>query len=547
MIRSELARLLRLFRHVFEREAEREPPSHFFTPEETGRLHRITLDARTALDEQTWHDLLLPAYEEQLAQGAGIFGRQVLHRRLRAGLDDAGCAVLGERLRGLLADPARLDALNLALRPLRYAETEVAGLLFEGEAPQAPAWAGFIWVLPLLLVISLGLLVTQPLGWIATLAAVAPLMALQISYHRRIVSWKNTLDSLNALLAGSHTLAQLGGPLLAPFVEKRAAAARLHKRIGLPLLLRMIPGGEAYMDWFAAYNIRRYWKTIRTVYGARDFLRACYLRSAELEADVALARHLRGQEHWCWAERSAARTLDLQGGVHPLMEMPVPLSVSLDGQGAFISGQNASGKSTFLRMVGLNLVAARLRLLLRRACAAAGRAGARQHAERGFAAGRRKPVYVGTAPGARTAGCERGAGRHLPGRRGLPRHQPPGIGVGRSRGAGKPVRARPGAGVFAQPGVGAHPRRPAGSVPHRYREWPTGPVAWRATQPERHRVAGHTGFRGADRGPGRRGGALAQRAPRRARGKAAASPQLRLSGLPFAITSRQSPRMVASS
>jgi hypothetical protein len=359
MIRSELARLLRLFRDVFKREAEREPPSHFFTPEETGRLHRITLDARTALDEQTWHDLLLPAYEEQLAQGTSIFGRQVLHRHLRAGLDDAGCAVLGERLRGLLADPARLDALNLALRPLRYAETEVAGLLFEGEAPQAPAWAGFIWVLPLLLVMSLGLLVTQPLGWIATLAAVAPLMALQISYHRRLELWKNTLDSLNALLAGSHTLAQLGGPLLEPFVEERATAARLHKRIGRSLLLRMIPAGEAYMNWFAAYNIRRYWKTIRTVYGARDFLRACYLRSAELEADVALARHLPRQQHWCWAERSAARTLDLQGGVHPLMEMPVPLSVSLDGQGAFISGQNASGKSTFLRMVGLNLVAAR--------------------------------------------------------------------------------------------------------------------------------------------------------------------------------------------
>src|SRR5690606_24345764 len=71
------------------------------------------------------------------------------------------------------------------------------------------------------------------------------------------------------------------------------------------------------------------------------------------------ARHLQQQDHWCWAERCAPRTLELSGGVHPLMETPVPLSVALDGQGAFISGQNASGKSTFLRMVGLNLVAAR--------------------------------------------------------------------------------------------------------------------------------------------------------------------------------------------
>jgi len=362
MSQTMLHRLLQPILGLFGPAANAEPPSPYFTPDEIGRLYRAQGDHRSALDDQTWHDLLLESWEERLAQDTSIFGRQLLHRRLRAGLQDADCAALTERLRGLLDDPARLDALTGALRPLRFAETEVAGLLFGGpgdDMPQPPWWSRLLWTLPLVLLLSLGLLATQPLGWMATLAAVAPLMALQISYHRRLELWKNTLDSLNALLAGSQTLAQLGGPLLEPFVAERATAARLHGRLGRPLLLRMIPGGEAYMSWFAAYNISRYWKTIRIVYGARDFLRACYLRSAELEADVALARHLRRQEHWCWAERSAARTLDLQGGVHPLMEMPVPLSVGLDGQGAFITGQNASGKSTFLRMVGLNLVAAR--------------------------------------------------------------------------------------------------------------------------------------------------------------------------------------------
>lgn len=353
-----LASLRRTFSDFFQ-PADREPPSPFFTPEEIGRLHRAHLDARTALDDQTWHDLLLESWEERLAQGTSIFGRQMLHRRLRAGLEDAGCAALTQRLRGLLADPGRVDALTTALRLLRYAETELAGLLFTEELPQPPAWSRFLWVLPLMLLLSLGLLATQPLGWMATLAALAPLMALQVSYHRRLESWNNTLGSLNALLAGSHALAALGGPLLESFVEARSEAARLHKRVGHPLALRMIPAAMAYVNWFGAYNISHYWKTTRAVHRARDFLRACYLRSAGLEADVALARHLRRREHWCWAERSGPRTLELDGGVHPLMEAPSPLSLALDGQGAFISGQNASGKSTFLRMVGLNLVAAR--------------------------------------------------------------------------------------------------------------------------------------------------------------------------------------------
>ncbi|NNG24020.1 hypothetical protein HGB41_13555 [Massilia sp. ML15P13] len=351
--------LLSLLPDDFQPAARSELPSHFFTPEEIGRLHRADADPCTSLDDQTWQDLLLESCEDKLALGSSIFGRQMLHRRLRAGIGDAECASLGARLRGLLADPARLDALDTALRPLRYADTELAGLLFGGEPPQAPSWARLLWTLPVLLLGSLALLATQPLGWMATIAALVPLMALQISYHRRIELWTATLNSLNALLAGSHKLAEFGGPLLAPFVDARGQAARLHKRVGRSLLMRMIPGGEAYLNWFAAYNVRRYWKTMRAVYQARDFLRDACLRTAELEADVALARHLRGLDHWCWVERTPARTLELEGGVHPLMEGPTALSVALDGRGAFISGQNASGKSTFLRMVGLNLVVAR--------------------------------------------------------------------------------------------------------------------------------------------------------------------------------------------
>ncbi len=73
--------------------------------------------------------------------------------------------------------------------------------------------------------------------------------------------------------------------------------------------MRMSPSTQAYLDWFGGSNVRRYWKTMRAVHQSRDFLRAAYLRTAELEADVALARHLGGASHWCWAERSAARTL----------------------------------------------------------------------------------------------------------------------------------------------------------------------------------------------------------------------------------------------
>ena len=53
MIRSLLADLLRPLTDFFKPEAERVLPTPFFTPDEIGRLHRVTADSRTDLDAQT--------------------------------------------------------------------------------------------------------------------------------------------------------------------------------------------------------------------------------------------------------------------------------------------------------------------------------------------------------------------------------------------------------------------------------------------------------------------------------------------------------------
>ena len=48
--------------------------------------------------------------------------------------------------------------------------------------------------------------------------------------------------------------------------------------------------------------------------------------------------------------------LNIENGIHPLLENPVSNSIVIDKKGVVVTGTNMSGKSTFLRMIAINVV-----------------------------------------------------------------------------------------------------------------------------------------------------------------------------------------------
>lgn len=339
---------------------DREPVDYGFVASDLAQLHRLCPDpARGALDDATWKDLLLEPYRAQLSHQTSIFGQQVLYRRLRAGLDDEDCAAVGERVRALMRDPARLAALQRDCSSLRHADKEIATLLYEDAAPPVPWWVGKTWPLPLLLLASIAAVVVTPAAWLATGVVAYILMSTQMRYDERVEQWERSMKGVQMLLRVSSMLGARGGALLQAFAASAAQAGKLNRRLSRPPMVELTPGARAYLDWFMLDNVNHYFKGVRLVHGHLDFLRECFVRVAELEADIALARHLLAAPTLCWAERHAHAALALDGTVHPLLPQAQALSLSIDGGGAFISGQNGIGKSTLLRTVGLNLVAAR--------------------------------------------------------------------------------------------------------------------------------------------------------------------------------------------
>jgi len=346
--------------------AEPEPQDYPFAPSDVARLQRLTAgDADAALDDPTWRDLLLERYAELVSAETSIFGRQVLVRRLRNGSSEDEAALRRTRIETLLADPGRLARLHHGLRALRHADIEVAGLLFDPAAsstlaPLQPGWLRVWFLIPLLLAASVAAaLLLSPLAWLATAVAMYLLVAPQMRYRERMEEWSRLGGALQMLLRVCALLDGSGHPLAEEFTGRAKRAGWISRRLTPSPLVDGAPLVKDYQHWFLLANVRHYFRSVRMALVQRAFLCECYDLCANLEADVALARHLLATPLWCWAGRSAARALALDEGVHPLVEGASALSIALDGKGAFLSGQNGVGKSTFLRTLGVNLAAAR--------------------------------------------------------------------------------------------------------------------------------------------------------------------------------------------
>ena len=337
----------------------------WFTEHEVARYDRaVSGNPAHRIDDQSWLDLELRRYLDSIASEVSIFGRQALYHRLRAGVsgDELEAAVAG--LQASVSTDQVINASDPITRELRHVDHELAGLLFGDEIAVVPEWVNKLWWVPLF---ALAALVAMKLGaWVlggVTLGAFLIVSGkVQISLYQRLQLWLRNRRALLVMLKVAVDWARLAGatsqPLLMPALQEQGRAEHL-LRVFKPRFLERNPVLAEYANLTALYQYQRLGRELNLLRKELPQLRIMFELVSGIEADLALVRHLRQLDRFCWARPCGAHELELVDGVNPLLEQPSPLSLAMKDKGAFITGQNGVGKSTLLRAVGLNVVVAR--------------------------------------------------------------------------------------------------------------------------------------------------------------------------------------------
>jgi Mismatch repair ATPase (MutS family) len=91
----------------------------------------------------------------------------------------------------------------------------------------------------------------------------------------------------------------------------------------------------------------------------REYLLELYYLMGEMEALISISGYqYNSKQKFVKPKFTKELLLDIEEGIHPLIDEAVANSVKIENKGIVLTGTNMSGKSTFLRMLGINILLA---------------------------------------------------------------------------------------------------------------------------------------------------------------------------------------------
>jgi hypothetical protein len=356
----QLARLRAEWGHPRDRPRDMDGVADFF------RLH----DAGGAsLDDRTWNDLLMDDVFAHLDRTESSVGQQVLYHRLRSAPAPRTLNAFDALTGRVAGDAVRRERAQAVLARLRSPSGYYLHRLARPDALDRRQWHVVFPLWTAVAVITMSLAYFLPKLLFAAALCYAVNLTIRIVTARRAMGQIAWFRQLGPLLSAAIELAALGTDETAAITGSLGSDLAALRRLGA--IARWVSRdplttNDIVFAMLELLNVLFVMDANALYFAGRELqLRAPHLLRVieavgEIDAAIAVASFRTGVDGWVRPRfippDAPARFTDLR---HPLVEQPVPNSIALaPPHGVLVTGSNMSGKSTFLRTVGINVVLA---------------------------------------------------------------------------------------------------------------------------------------------------------------------------------------------
>ncbi len=344
--------------------------------EQKGIYHRrmaADLDPASSsfVDDITWNDMDMDAVFLRINHTGSFIGEQVLYHRLHCINTADGQYDRLERMAGTFSrDHVRRNKVWKKLRGIgkkdsAYYMTE----LMECFDPYSNFQMLFFRLLQLMLVISIaGLILTAGQIFKSLLiVTICMNLAVYMFEKRRTEMMQECLEQICAIIEICDSLRKkelLPSEWIDPdtldamktlrglrFCAGRFISKKLAVGIGLEGIL------SDYMLGITLWDLTFYNIIAGMISGNKAAIMRLYDFLGEIDMSISVASYRKSLKEYCIPVFAEGNTIETHDLVHPLVISPVANFIVLDHH-SFLMGANASGKSTFLKALSVNMILA---------------------------------------------------------------------------------------------------------------------------------------------------------------------------------------------
>lgn len=319
-----------------------------------------------SINDQTWHDLEMDQHFVHMDRTKSYAGSLMMYKMLRdTKLNKDKVSQTKSKFDAFRDNRTLREEVGVALYPLKRLDLE--GMLYFLDKklvfPSGYKILAYIMtILPLLSII--GIIFYSPLMVLLLSLVILANFILNAMFGKYLLINKNYFFAIRALIQSASKIGRVDEEALQTETNllkelSKSCQSIVRKSSSLELVEKDPIGIVVYIDMMFMVSMRAFFRVVDLIFEHREDIKEIYKQLGTMDALIGMASYTQSIDYYCVPVfTEEPKKLRLIETYQPLIKSPVPNSISVEDGHVYLTGSNMSGKSTFLRTVGLNVLMA---------------------------------------------------------------------------------------------------------------------------------------------------------------------------------------------
>lgn len=324
------------------------------------------LESDSIVDDKTWSDLNFDSIFAKMDRNTSGIGQQYLYRLLRKYEFDEN--ILKQRFEFIthLKDNQSIrEKIQLALTGLNNSSSYFISYLVLNKLLPKTKFYPLFYLCSLFSVALLFLIPYNGLFLFIALAILLNNIILNKHLSGKIYQYFTGFSGLNTLLISADSISRIKTELPVKEIEllrlKGDLLKSLKKKLGYLVIDKEKLNEFAivvveYLNMFLLFDIIAYYRSVNTLLKYQEEVHEIFKAVASLDASISIASYLEEINNYSNPVFKEKGSISFKDLCHPLIENAVPNSLEDVDKSILITGSNMSGKTTFIKTLGMNYI-----------------------------------------------------------------------------------------------------------------------------------------------------------------------------------------------